>query len=211
MALNPTDWSVVTVARWNRAILTPAGICKRLFQREGEVPVEVLVPIDLLAPPQVKLDNITVTANWDRLFVAPDEGYCTFEHLDRARALSVNALESLPETPLGAVGYNVVYRSDQPVDQLRAALDSQADDSFFDLDYGFDGRTFARVIPWKEGKINLSVEENGEQDVYTIRFNFERKSVERSHHVAWLRVPINQVEDQVNRILTAGLKIPKEK
>jgi len=172
--------------------------------------VEVLVPIDLLAPPRVKLDNITVIANWDRLTVLPDDAHCTFEQLDRARELSVNALEELPETPLGAVGYNVVYRSDQPVDELRSTLDSQADVSFFDLGYGFDGRTLARVIPWNDGMINFSVEENADQDVYTIRFNFERKSVELSHHLAWLRVPIGQVEEQVRRILTEALKIAAE-
>jgi len=81
MALNPEDWSVVTVARWNRAILTPAGIRQRLFKREEAGPVEVLVPIDLLAPPQVKLDNMTVVANWDRLTVLPEDGCCTFEQL----------------------------------------------------------------------------------------------------------------------------------
>ena len=60
--------------------------------------MEVLVPIDLLAPPQVKLDNMSVIANWDRLTVMPDDAYCSFEQLDRARELSVNALESLPES-----------------------------------------------------------------------------------------------------------------
>lgn len=210
MALNPIDWGVVTVGRWNRAILTPAGIAQRIFERQEPATMEVLVPIDLLAPPQVKLDNMTVVADWNRLNVLPDQGHCSFLNLDRARQLSVAALTSLPETPLGAVGCNVIYRSDKPVEELRSALDSQADERLFDLGYGFGGRTVARVIPWNDGAINFSIEEDAEQQVYTVRFNFERKSVERNHHLDWLQVPIEQLRGQVHRILTEGLNINEE-
>ena len=66
------------------------------------------------------------------------------------------------------------------------------------------------MIPWNDGTINFSVEENADQDVYTIRFNFERKSVERNHHLAWLRVPIGDAKKQVQKILTKALKIAAE-
>lgn len=207
MALKPIDWSVVTAGRWNRAILTPAGIQQRIFECPEGGALEVLVPIDLLAPPRVKMENVTVVANWDRLIVQPDPGYCSFEQLDRARQLCVNALESLPETPLSAVGYNVVYRSGEPMKGLRNVLGSELDESFFDADYSFDGRTVVRVIPWREGTINFSIEENADEDEYTVRFNFERKSVERDHHLAWLRIPIADVQQQVHTILTRCLHI----
>ena len=209
MTLKPTDWSVVTAARWNRAILTPAGIRERVFGL-GDGTVEVLVPIDLLAPPQVRLEGITVVANWDRLIVQPNPGHCSFSELDRARRLSTNALESLPETPLNAVGVNVVYSSDGPVEQLREALRSDLDERFFDSNYSFNGRTISRIVPWKDGAINLSIEENADQDIYTVKFNFERKSVERAHHLEWLEIPILEVQDQVTQILVTCLQIPEE-
>ena len=207
MALKPIEWSVVTAGRWNRAILTPAGIQQRIFKHLEGGAIEVHVPIDLLAPPQVKIENMTVVANWDRLIVQPNHGHCSFEQLDYARRLCVNALNSLPETPLAAVGCNVVYQSDEPVQELRHVLGSESDDSFYDADYSFDGRTVARVIPWEKGAINLSIEENADKSKYTVRFNFERKSAERSHHLAWLQIPIEDVRQQVHKILTKCLRI----
>lgn len=209
MSLAPTDWSVVTLGRWNRAILTPAGIRQRVFRLPPDGPVEVLVPIDLLAPPQVNLEDMTVVANWDRLFVRPKE-VCSFDLLDRARQLTVNTMESLPETPLTAVGYNVVYRSHEPVEELRNVLHSDVDESFLDHDYTFGGRTLARVIPWREGAINLSIEEDSQQEIYTVSFNFERKSVDRNHQIAWLQVPIEEARQQVHRVLTVVLGIAEE-
>ena len=207
MALKPREWSVVTAGRWNRAILTPAGIQQRIFKREDGGAIEVLVPIDLLAPPRVKLENMTVEANWNRLIVQPD--LCSFEQLNHARQLCVNALDSLPVTPLGAVGYNIVYRSDEPVQVLRNVLGSELDGAFIDAGYSFDGRTVVRVIPWKEGANNFSIEDNAEESEYTVRLNFERKSVERDHHLDWLRISITDVKEQVHKILTECLHIAK--
>ncbi len=56
------DWDVVVVGFWNPAILTPAGIWKRLFELEQGTPVELEVPIDGLAPYRVSHEEITVTA-----------------------------------------------------------------------------------------------------------------------------------------------------
>jgi hypothetical protein len=54
MELEPFDWNVVIAAYWNRAILTPNGIAKRLFKIPEGTAMEVEVPVDLLEPPQVK-------------------------------------------------------------------------------------------------------------------------------------------------------------
>jgi hypothetical protein len=54
MALSPERWSVVIIGRWNRAILTPAGIAKRVFGEPETKLMDVEVPLDGLSPYRVR-------------------------------------------------------------------------------------------------------------------------------------------------------------
>jgi hypothetical protein len=54
----PFNWDVVIVGFWNRAILTPNGIAKRLFKLPEGSGIEVLVPVNSLEPSQVKHNGI---------------------------------------------------------------------------------------------------------------------------------------------------------
>jgi hypothetical protein len=204
MSLVPIDWSVVIVGRWNRAILTPAGIGKRLFGLEEGTPLEVILAIDAIAPPRVAHEGITVVAGSDRLIVQPSK--CIFRDLERARLLARKALSELPETPVSAVGLNVKYNSSEPLEPLALLLESPWDNQLSDENYSIGERSISRSLSWNNGVINLSVSmnEDGEQ---LVQFNFDFRSSEVAKQETWLATPIADVESEVKKLLkeTMGL------
>ena len=117
MPLTPSEWNVVVLGRWNRAILTPSGIAKRLFCLDEETPVEVFVAVDALVPPQVKYGGTVVVAGEDRLIAQPETP--DFSALAGAMTIARRAMEELPETPVIAAGVNVKYTSKEPIEALQ--------------------------------------------------------------------------------------------
>ena len=65
MGLQPADWSVVILGRWNRAILTPNGIAKRLFKLAEAKQVLVAVPLDGVSPYMVRHPTQQIVAMTD--------------------------------------------------------------------------------------------------------------------------------------------------
>jgi hypothetical protein len=175
-----------------------------MFKVETSVPMEVHLPIDLLVPPIVKIEGMAVVADWGRLTIQPD--VCTFKSLDRARTLARGAIDDLQQTPLNAVGYNVVFRSRTPIAALRDLVGSPADALFADAGMIFSARSLGRQFPWNDGKINTSVNEE-EDGAFVVRFNFDRSSPDIDHHRKWLDIPIEEVRSQTRRILIECMQI----
>jgi hypothetical protein len=208
MAVIPSDWSVVILGRWNRAILTPSGIARRLFELEQDTPVEVLVAIDAIAPPQVKHDRMVVVAGNDRLIIQPDDS--EYPKLARAMELGARALEELPETPLAAVGVNVKFVIAEPIEALQAVTKkTEFDNRLSENDFVICGRSMTRTLNWRGGRINLTIreEQNGSFDIL---FNFELHSTEKDRHVQWLKTDVKEIEKQVNSILDDCIRINDE-
>src|SRR4051812_23085230 len=105
MPLEPYDWNVVVLGRWNRAILTPQGIGSRLFQLPPETDIGIEAPMDAIGPYQVSHDDVTVMVSGAQLIVEAREN--NFPGLERAIRVARRAMESLPETPVVAGGFNV--------------------------------------------------------------------------------------------------------
>jgi len=204
MSLEPADWSIVVAARWNRAILTPAGIRDKVFKISDEdKPLEVQIPIDLLAPPKVMIDGTSVVANWDKLSIRPVRP--TFDDLCEARKLAVNAVEALPETPWGAVGYNILFQADQDSqDSVIRVLDSCLDANLGDEQLKIAGRELSRALDWKGGEINLQLSEtvafNG------VKLNIQKRTSEKSEILQWLQIPKCDLEALTRQILVNCLK-----
>ena len=123
MPLTPDNWNVVVVGHWNRAILSPNGIAKRLFGLEDGTPVQVLIPLDVVGPYHVRHEKITVIPSNDRLLVQPL--HSTFENLMDAMSIARRALEDLPLTPVFAAGINLNYKSATEID-VPATSDHQS-------------------------------------------------------------------------------------
>jgi hypothetical protein len=199
MPLIAQDWSVVILGRWNRAILTPSGIARRIFQLEEEIPVEVFVAIDALAPPQVRHERMIVVAASDRLIIYPEDQ--TFPRLAQAMELGRRGLDSLPETPLAAVGINVKYKCEEPLDVLQAITRSHDwDNRLAENDLIIANRGISRALSWNGGTVSLMIAEEADAS-FDIQFNFERRSTALADHREWLAIGVEIIEQQVRRIL----------
>jgi hypothetical protein len=198
MALVPKDWNVVVLGRWNRAILTPAGIAKRLFGLDEGTPVEVLVPLDAIAPYQVKHDRISVVAGSDRLIIQPTEPQ--FGLLDRAKSLAERAVCDLPETPLTAVGINIVVAAEDSPQPLLAITTHESDSRLSDAKLKIISRSQRRTVGWHDGQINISIDSEPDGS-YRIGMNFDMQSPDAEMLKSWLRIPIDEFEKASDLIL----------
>ena len=206
--LTPKEWSAVVVGRWNRAILTPSGIAKRLFHLEEGTPVAVFVAIDALDPPQVKHEGFSVVAGWDRLIVQPET--CDFEGLQKAMAIACRAMENLPETPVIAAGMNVKYNSSEALEALQQITRHEWwDAQLSDRRYEIAGRSLIRALKWSEGQINFSVAEEP-TGAFLVQLNFHRESTSVDDLKKWVSTPISEINDQVKQVLFDCMQIKPE-
>ena len=172
MPLVPNDWNVVVIGHWNRAILSPAGIAKRLFGLPEGTPIEVMVPLEVVAPYHVRHKNITVIPSSDRLVVSPVQ--CTFENLVEAIGIIRKALEDLPRTPVFAVGINVRYISTTEVDVLQQSTASAWDDKLSDKRLIIASRSIMRSVHWRDGTINITIKvRSGRRLLASLQLRFQ--------------------------------------
>lgn len=205
MSLTPVDWSVVVAGRWNRAILTPAGIAKHLFGNPN-APIEVLIPIDVIAPPRVKHDGIVVVASSDTLqFIAEK---CSFSAIAKARELAKRALDELPKTPIMAVGINTNFAITEALPEIANVVDSEWDDELSEEDFAIAERETVRQLIWGDASINVRVASNAEGQSVKINFNLASDDPKRQDE--WLTKPIEEFEDAVTKLICNTMKIPLE-
>lgn len=205
MPLNPGIWTVVVIGGWNRAILTPFGILTRLFDMPGSnVEANVEVPLDAIGPFRVHQSNLVVMAGNNSLIIeVADRNY---DGLARGMAVAKRAVDTLPETPVIAAGFNIRYESEEMIQCLWDATRSELwDDRILAAGHSMSSRTIARAIPWKEGKILVNLET---QDPSTAKldFNFERRG-NRIELMEWLGRPIAEVREQVECILLNVIRL----
>ncbi|MCD4825605.1 MAG: hypothetical protein K8S55_13500 [Phycisphaerae bacterium] len=205
MEMEPYEWNVVVVGYWNPAILTPAGIAKRLFGLEEGTPILVEVPMGGLASPRVKYDDLTVTAEGGRLVVNVDKPI--FANLEKAKMVAVRAINDLPETPFKAAGFNVRYRISEPSDELLAGTETGIDALLSDSSFIIQAKILNRSLTWEEGVVNLTLHSEPEAK---IEMNFHKQSIEQKELSDWLSKPIGPVEQTVSKILTKVIDIKPE-
>jgi hypothetical protein len=110
---------IVLVADFNPAIFQPPWIAKHLFGRgvgEQMALAEVLIQNGPVLTPLVFLDSvaINVTGNRTELFALNAEQ----KTLECVEAVLLKMLETLPHTPLSAIGCNLSYIDDSPNDMI---------------------------------------------------------------------------------------------
>src|SRR5689334_6777240 len=136
MTIAPHDWSVIVIGHWNRAILTPSGIARRLLGLPEQTPVEVEIALDAFLPYRVRHGIVTVTAGSDRLHIQPVR--FNYDALAESMRVASEALRTLPETPVFAAGFNVNFKTEDYVEALTAVTAHQLDDRFSDEHFGIE-------------------------------------------------------------------------
>lgn len=206
MALQPTDWSVVIAGRWNCAILTPNGIAKRLFRLKEDQKVLVAVPLDSVSPYIVKHPTQEIRAMTDEGRLLIQATRSDYETLGYAMTAGVNALTSLPETPVSAAGFNVNFRTEEVSPETASLLVSESEKALVDAEFKLTTRIFGRSIEYGAGTLNVTMK--GSDDSFSLSLNFHRGSKILEELKQWLQVSVEHVEETVGKILGAfGLDI----
>lgn len=207
MNIEASDWSVVIAGYWNQAILTPAGIAYRLFKKPKENPVQVEIPLDGIAPYRVRDGSIIVMAQPKRLHIITDPP--NYENLQRALQIASIALTELPETPVIAAGFNILYRIDDMPEIILRYISSEIDEALSDEAYQITTRVLKRSITWLQGKLNLEIKYD-EDGLGVISLNFERQSDEIKDLVEWVNTPIEEIRNTTHLILKKVLMLSTE-
>ncbi|MGB5158409.1 hypothetical protein [Desulfobacterium sp. N47] len=205
--LKPIGWSAVVAGKWNPAILTPKGIAEHIFNKTGDTPIEVLVPLDAMSPVKVKIEGLIISANFERLVIECENN--NWESLNKSREYCRKAIESLPKTPLSAAGFNIRYEIEEPKPEFLKLLEPQIDDKISDNSLIILEREIRRSLSWKEGNINLHIVTQ-EPDRCIILLNFDRKSADNSILTDWLSISIEDVLAITKKIMSSVLKICTE-
>lgn len=192
------DWNVVVVGYWNRAILTPAGIAKRLFEVAEGTPVAVEVPMDVVGAYRVRHEGLTVSLQGTQLIIGSDVS--DFRGLGRAMTVAGRAIAALPVTPLIAAGINVRYRQEPVTAPLAGLTKAQLEDHLSDAGFSVSQRTLQLSVAFQQGQLNVSVQTLTEGPCEIV-FNFHRTSESTADLQSWLATPIEEVERATNEFL----------
>ena len=206
MGLSPVDWSVVIVGRWNRAILTPAGIASRIFHTDDKQQLAVLVPLDGVSPFIVRDygGDVSVMTDESRLFIRVEN--MTDECLQKAMSYGFNVLNSLPHTPVSAAGFNVNYESHDLTTGSAMLIAADIDKRLSDISRRVVNRVVGRSFEFQSGELRLALA--AEDDSFKVLGNFHRASTEVDDLKTWLSTPVADIRSAIEELLNAfGLHI----
>ena len=197
-------WNTVVAGKWNPAILTPKGIAEQIFSKTDDVPFEVLVPLDAMGPPKVRIEGLLVSANFDRFVIDCEKS--DWELLEKSKEYCRKAIDALPKTPVSAAGFNIRYQLEEPAEEFLELLKPSLDDSISDNQLKIEKRETRRSLVWNEGTINLHIIKQKSND-YQLLLNFDRKSTDNNTLKKWLNIPIEDVQTITKIIMCSVLKI----
>jgi hypothetical protein len=190
-------WSAVIAGRWNRAILTPIGIARRLFNVGEQDEFASHFPLDSTEPPRVVFGGSAVIVHDDKLVVQSEENYSS---LIRAMLLAKKALDELPLTPVRAAGFNIAFPQKADYEPLIRMLHTEWDQRFLAGGYELIGAGLGRKVRWRDGEINIAIARD-RIDGLIVRMNFSRESGDMPDLRKWLSVEEGEVRGEVEKLL----------
>jgi len=196
--LSPSDWSVVVVGHWNRAILQPAGIAHRVFGLDPNTPINVDIPLDSIAPFRVRHDEIIASVPANRLILELET--CSFELLEKARTYAASAIKSLPETPFTAAGVNMKFLCDSVDDAVQEAATSPLLGFFAGQNLAVSTRSCKCRAPLGSGTMQVKVVADTDQGAM-VHFNYELVSGTAQELRKWLGDPLDEAKSFMTAIL----------
>jgi len=196
MTLQPNDWNIVVAGYWNKAILTPSGIARKLFALEKDVPVDVQVALDGISPPRVRNQGQIVVVNDGHLIVHPET--CNAAGLTGSFEIVKRAKAALPETPIMAFGLNMRYVTNEPSADLLRHMDGKIDADLAELNLEVLSRTLTRKISFDVGIANIKIGLKSD-DSGIIDFNFHCDAQDQFD--AWLNIPLARFIDLTQRVV----------
>jgi hypothetical protein len=193
------DWSVVVRGRWNRAILTPAGIGKHVLGVEPGTAVGVDVPLDGLACYRVRDpdEKLIVTADEARVQILLQD--ISYDTLELAMKAGARVLDELPVTPVSASGINLCFAFEPAPRAVVPVGDAPMDIKLADAGFKIQARNTTRTVPFEEGLLNVSLRISGAD--LNVLLNLHRSSSTREDIKSWLEKPVSKIREMVTRVL----------
>lgn len=159
------EWNHVLVGQWNLAILNPDWLNANVFQNT-QIGIELLFG---LIQPQMKYVSGTVSmvTRADQVIIAVLEP--TKEALSTAETVAVRLLESLPVTPVSAIGTNFGYVATDVDPKLAQVFSTSDRDQLSEAGYEISSTSLVRTFTVLDRTLNfrLSQMQDG-----SVRFNF---------------------------------------
>ena len=195
------------VGRWNRAILTPAGVAERVFGLEKTEEVSVLVPHLHRISPFIVRDpkgEISVSTEETRLLIRVEN--TSDECLEKAMRYGLNVLKSLPLTPVSAAGLNVNYVCDGVSPESATLVAGELDKLLAKISPNVVGRVVGRSLEFRSGQLNLTLGMEGTH-LRCSAISIGRQPRSRISKEWWQR-PSTEVRRVIDELLTTfGLYI----
>lgn len=200
MSLEPFDWNVVIIGRWNISILTPGRVAEKIL---GLQPLQgatfVDVPLDGLSPYRIKdpQQEIMFIPENNQLVIRIIKMDYTI--MEKALQYGLKVLAWLPETPISAAGFNIRFKSSDATPELIDIFRSSIDSKLGSIGYTqISNRTITRIINYKNGVLNLMITQDSTS--FALLFNFHLGSNDNNALQEWLRQPVSEIEEIVQKI-----------
>lgn len=161
------EWNIIVAGSWNLAILNPDWVSKKIFET-NELDVDLL--IDNFRPQiRYKHEKVILAPESSRVTVGCTE--TTEAAIEQAEAACLRLIDSLPVTPLSAVGINVGFFEDNPSGHLLDGFNFK--DNFKYAENGFEVATseILRSISLPDCTLNFRVRQEADGNV-SFHFNF---------------------------------------
>jgi hypothetical protein len=192
------NWNVVVNGSWNPGILTPIGIGRQLFGMPEGMELAVSVPLNVVAPPKVMHENLTVIVTTSLLIV--EVGKSSYAELIRAMEIGRKALDALPLTPVRAAGYNVFLKAPADYEPFAKLFSAKWDSSLADAKYEVTQHVAGRTVRWGDGEINLKISQDAGKD-FEADLNFHRGSEKIPDLHRWLSASDAEVKTEADRLI----------
>ncbi len=198
MNFKAENWNVVVVGAWNRAILTPQWIAKNMFKVPEGTALPVEVPINVRAPMKISHDGCGVIVHSSQLEVLTENA--DFHSLEKAKQLSLEAVNELNRTPFLAAGFNIRFLSEGDIDpDFAELLSCKLDAKIASAGHQITKRNVTQTFPFRGGQVNLQI--SSSDDTATLDLNFHKTSTTAEEVTSWLQMPITEIESTTNSIL----------
>lgn len=163
----PDSWSIVLAGMWNVGILHPDWLAKNLFD-STELKIEIPIgPIGLL---RVSSGGVRVLTGLDRVQFTP--AALDDESLRRTETLARKLLQTLPHTPMTAIGVNFAFREDDPDSALLSHFQDTDASAIVDAGFTLESHAAVRRIKQADGQlVNFKVERHDEAVLFDFNFH----------------------------------------
>lgn len=182
--MTPFDWNIIVIGAWNTAILTPAGIQKRIFEIPNSTPIAVEVPLHARGHIRVRHNGMIVVPAEQSLTIQPEKS--GYQELEQASEYAKRAIKSLPETPYVAAGVNFRFKFEKFEPSVISRFGTEMDDLLGDEGQEITSSFIRKTTSQDPGVLNLEVDLFHDTGKGSVLFNFHRDSADPDELCSWL-------------------------